>query len=72
MEYQVVRIVENNQISKNNKLKNNCKITKENCKNSFKEKDNYNKKKELKNSNLWMSKKNKLLKNEKEFYLHVE
>ena len=52
MEIQVVKMVENNQISKNNKLKNKCKITKENCKNFYKEKDNYNKNKELKSSNL--------------------
>ena len=45
MEYRVVKIVENNQILKNNKSKNNCKIMIENCKNFYKEKDNYNKKK---------------------------
>lgn len=49
MEFQVVKTVENNRMSKNNKWKNNCKIIKENCKNSCKEKDNCNKNKESKN-----------------------
>jgi hypothetical protein len=50
MEFQAVKIVENSQHHKNNKLKDNYKTIKENWNNFYKEKENSNSKKDLRNS----------------------